>query len=97
VLSQSDLALTHEFRFGNQRLQLMANILNLFDQDQTTDIFNTELRQSLSIPNETFFRAGGFDTQALIAAQARLRDNRFLLDSGFQARRQIRLGVKFAF
>ena len=60
VLSQSDLALTHEFRFGSQRLQLLANIQNLFDQDTTTDIFNTELQtgQNLSIRRPGLLQTG---------------------------------------
>ncbi|HEY8551144.1 MAG TPA: TonB-dependent receptor [Vicinamibacterales bacterium] len=98
VLSQTDLALRHELRFtGNNRLLLEANILNLFDQDTVIDIWNTELRNSLNIPDEVFFQPGGFDTQALIVEQNRLRDNRFLMPSRYQDRRQIRFGVKFMF
>jgi hypothetical protein len=97
VFSQSDLYLQHEIRFGGQRVQVSANILNLFDQDTVTDRFNSELRNNLNISDEVFFQPGGFDTQALIAAQNRTRDPRFLQDSGFQSRRAIRLGVKYMF
>jgi hypothetical protein len=97
VYSQSDLYLQHELRFGGQRLQFSANVLNLFDQDTVTDIFNSELRQSISLEDDEFFAPGGFDTQAVIAAQSRLRDARFLMDNAFQGRRAIRLGVKFLF
>ena len=97
VYSQSDLYLQHEFRFGGQGLQISANIINLFDQGTVTDIFNAELRNSVNIPDEQFFAPGGFDTQAIIAAQNRTRDPRFLQESGFQGRRAIRLGVKFRF
>jgi hypothetical protein len=97
VYSQSDLYLQHELRFGGQRLQFSANVLNLFDQDTVTDIFNSELRQSISLEDDEFFAPGGFDTQAVIAAQNRLRDARFLMDNAFQGRRAIRLGVKFLF
>jgi carboxypeptidase family protein/TonB-dependent receptor-like protein len=95
--SQSDLYLQHEIRLSGKQLQFGVNILNLFDQDTTTDIFNSELRQNVSIADEVFFQAGGFDTQAIIAAQNRIRDARFLKDSGFQGRRAIRLGAKFIF
>jgi len=97
ILSKSDLYLQHELRFRNQRLQVSANILNLFDQDIVTDIWNIELRDNLSIDDPVFFAPGGFDTQALIASQPVRRDARFLRDSGFLGRRQIRLGVKFLF
>jgi hypothetical protein len=39
----------------------------------------------------------GIDTQALIAQQKLARDARFLMDSGYQAPRSIRLGVKLGF
>jgi hypothetical protein len=96
--SQSDLSLQHEVRFsGASRLQLSLNVLNLFDQDTVTDVFMTELRQNVSIDDPVFFQPGGFDTQAIIVQQARLRDNRFGKDSRYQDRRQIRFGVKFLF
>ena len=97
VYSQSDLYLQHDIRFGGQSFQVSANILNLFDQDTVTDIFNAELRQNVSIADEVFFQPGGFDTQAIIAQQNRLRDARFLMNNAFQGRREIRLGVKFTF
>ncbi len=97
--SQSDLYLQHEIRFGGQRVQLSANIINLFDQDTVTDIFNSELRagQNLAIDDDVFFQPGGFDTQAFITSQNRLRDARFLMESAYQGRRAIRFGVKFTF
>ena len=97
VYSQSDLYLQHDIRFGGQSFQVSANILNLFDQDAVTDIFNSELRQNVSIADEVFFQPGGFDTQAIIAQQNRRRDARFLMNNTFQGRREIRLGVKFTF
>jgi hypothetical protein len=97
TFSQTDLYLQHEVRLAGRAFQVSANILNLFDQDTVTDIFNTELRQSLSIPDPVFFQPGGFDTQAFIGSQNRLRDDRFLKNSAFQGRRAIRLGVKFTF
>jgi hypothetical protein len=98
--SQSDISLQHEIRFaGSNRLQLALNVLNLFDQDTATDAWMSELRagQNVSIDDDTFFQSGGFDTQAIIAQQARLRDNRFGMDSRYQDRRSIRLGVRFLF
>ncbi len=97
TLSKSDLYLQHEVRFGGRRFQVSANILNLFDQDIVTDRFNAELRQNVSIPDSVFFQPGGFDTQAIIAQQNRVRDPRFLMDSAFLGRREIRFGLKFLF
>jgi hypothetical protein len=39
----------------------------------------------------------GIDAQALIAQQKLVRDARFLMDSGYQAPRSIRLGVRLGF
>jgi outer membrane receptor protein involved in Fe transport len=98
TFSQTDMYVQHEVNMGgNRRLQFGLNVLNLFDQDTVTDVFNAELRQSVSIDDDVFFQPGGFDTQAIIAAQNRLRDARFLMDSGFQGRRALRFGVKFMF
>lgn len=98
TFSQTDMYVQHEVNMGsNRRLQFGLNVLNLFDQDTVTDVFNAELRQSVAISDETFFQAGGFDTQAIIAAQARIRDPRFLQDSAYQNRRTLRFGVKFLF
>lgn len=95
--SQTDMYLQHEVRMAGQRLQFGLNVLNLFDQKIVTDIFNAELRQSVSISDNVFFAQGGFDTQSIIAAQNRIRDARFLKESGYQGRRAIRFGVKFLF
>lgn len=98
TFSQTDMYVQHEVNMGsNRRLQFGLNVLNLFDQDTVTDIFNAELRQSVSIPDPVFFQPGGFDTQAIITAQKRIRDARFLMDSRYQDRRTLRFGVKFLF
>jgi hypothetical protein len=98
VLSRSSLYLAHRIRLGGAKaIELSANILNLFDQKTVTDIFNSELRDNLALSDDEFFAPGGFDTQAVIAAQDRTRDPRFLKDRTFQDRREIRLGVKFIF
>ena len=47
--------------------------------------------------DEAQFYATGVDTQALIAEQGLVRDARFLMDSGYQAPRTIRVGVKVGF
>ena len=49
------------------------------------------------VVDEVEFYTRGVDTQALIAEQGLVRDARFLLASGYQAPRSIRLGLKLAF
>ena len=49
----------------------------------------------MDVSSEEFFR--GVDTQALIREQDLREDPRFLMDGEFQAPREIRLGIRFAF
>ncbi len=97
TLSQVDLSVQHELKVSGVGVVLSVNILNLLDQKTTTNRFPDELQpgQGIRITNEEFYE--GFDTRALIAAQSRQRDPRFLMDSEFQARREIRLGAKVSF
>ncbi|MGE3343499.1 MAG: TonB-dependent receptor [Vicinamibacterales bacterium] len=97
-LSQTDLSLTQSFVLpgsGSRRIELMLNVLNLFDQDTAVNRFASETRQNIPISDEAFFR--GFDVQQLIQQFNITRDPRFLQDSAFQAPRTIRLGAKFSF
>lgn len=79
------------------RLTLSANVINLLNQGAATNYYQTELftGQAVKVAETDFYQ--GIDTQALIAQQRLARDARFLMDSGFQAPRSIRLGVKLGF
>ncbi len=72
--------------------------MNAFNQGTTTNYFAQELffGQFIHADEQTFFFEG-VDTQQLIAEQQPARDARFLLDSGFQAPRSVRLGVSLSF
>ena len=98
-LSQLDLYLQHQFRLGSRaRLTLSANVINLLNQGAATNYYPrscSPARRSRST-RRTFYTTG-IDTQALIAQQGLVRDARFLMDSGYQAPRSIRLGVKLGF
>jgi hypothetical protein len=98
-LSQLDLYLQHQFRLGARvRLTFSANVINAFDQGAATNYYPWELFTGQAVEvDETEFYASGVDTQALIAEQGLVRDARFLLDSGYQAPRSIRLSVKLGF
>ncbi|MBA3231435.1 MAG: TonB-dependent receptor [Acidobacteria bacterium] len=98
VFSQTDLNVQQEFRIpGNQRLQLGLNILNLFDEENITERFRTQLAsgQAVNVTEPQFF--AGVNTQALIAAQGLRQDPRFLLPSAFQAPLQARVSVRWLF
>jgi hypothetical protein len=97
MLAQTNLNLTQALPLpGGTRAQLMLNIENLFDQDQTTDVFRNLTRDNVIISNEDFF--AGFDMDALLARQPNIRrDPRFLQASSFQTARSIRVGVRFTF
>ncbi|HJZ72114.1 MAG TPA: TonB-dependent receptor [Vicinamibacterales bacterium] len=104
VLSQTDLYVQHDFRLPTgKRLQINANVLNLFDQRAVTNKFNNMRRTGSALNiNETAFYAGQVNVQSLIDAAAfpngSLRlDPRFLLASDYQSPLQARFGVKFLF
>jgi hypothetical protein len=97
VFSQTDLLLAHDFRLGgDNRIQLSVNVLNLFDQDTTLEVFNTQTRQDVSVDLAEYF-AGQLNIQQLIGEQDIRTDSRFLQPSVFQAPRTIRLAVKYQF
>jgi hypothetical protein len=50
--------------------------------------------EEVTVDEQAFFFQGGADTQRLIEEQQLARDARFLLDSGFQAPRSVRLGSR---
>ena len=63
----------------------------------SSNYWQTELfqGQAVDVAETEFYQ--GIDTQALIAQQRLVRDARFLMASGFQAPRSIRLRVKLSF
>jgi hypothetical protein len=96
MYSQTDLSLQHAFRLGGaKQLQLEANISNLFNQRTATNRFVTMQKSNGITFDESLFYQGKVDFDPLIAAIP--LDPRFLMDSGFQAPIQLRLGVRFLF
>jgi hypothetical protein len=97
-LSQLDLYLQHELRLPHHlRLTMSMNAINLLNQDTATNYYPNELfeGQAIVIDEAAFF--AGFDTQALIADQRLVRDPRFLIDSGYQSPRNLRLEIRLGF
>jgi hypothetical protein len=97
VFSQTDLQLQQDIPLpGNTRAQFLVNVLNVFDQDTTLDVFRNYTRDIVPISDAAFF--AGFDINQVLAANPSVRlDPRFLKASSFQVRRDIRFGVKFTF
>jgi hypothetical protein len=97
MFTQTNLQLTQDVPMpGNTRAQVLLNIENLFDQDETLDVFRNLTRDNVVITDEAFF--AGFNMNQLLAAQPNVRrDPRYLLPNTYQAARSIRFGVKFTF
>ncbi len=102
AFSQTDLLVQHAFRVGGARqLQLIMNVINLFNQDTANSRFSTEHRVNGVTPNQTLFYTGQQTLASLIntasAADPGFRDPRFLMANGFQPPLQALFGVKFIF
>ena len=97
VFTQTNLRLTQDVPLpGNTRAQVVFEVDNLFDQDETLDVFRNLTRDNVIIDDEHFF--AGFNMDQLLAAQPNIRrDPRFLLPNTFQAARSMRFGVRFTF
>ena len=107
MFSQSDLYVQHELKVGgSRRVQLSANVLNLFDQRVATNRDNA-IRRTGAIPlgapyyTEAAFYAGQLNFDQLIssavAAGRMSLNSRFLKDNAYQAPIIARFGVKFTF
>jgi len=96
TISQTDLTVSHSFRFGSQSLVLAMDILNLFDQKTVINKFMTQLASGQSVVfSESDFYAGRVDFGA--AAAAEVQDPRFLLPNDYQPPRVIRFNARFSF
>lgn len=98
AFSQLDLQLQHRIDLGGGKaLQLLVNLLNVFDQRTVVNRVPDQLErgQSVVLTEDAFF--AGIDTGALIAEQELVQDPRFLRDGEFQLPREVRLGVRLVF
>lgn len=99
MFKQVDLNLTHRFELGKKTaLEVMANVLNLFDTRGATQKWQNELRTGQQVRvDDIDYVQGRTDIQQLYAAQGLRTDARFLMASQFQEPRQVRLGLRFVF
>ena len=73
TFSQTDLNVQHGFRLpGHTRVELEANILNLFDQDTATQISNAPYRDAIPTNAATGF-FNGVNIDAIAAATPSIR------------------------
>jgi hypothetical protein len=97
-LSQSDLSLVQDLRFGRQLFQFQITVLNLFDQDTVTRLDNTRHLGSGTLPiSTTAFFNTNWDYEGLLAANPNLVDPKFRQPNQYQAPRELRLTLKFNF
>jgi outer membrane receptor protein involved in Fe transport len=95
-LWQFDLYLQHEFKLSERlRLELSANVMNLFDTDRATLLWDIETQEEVPVTGEEYL--GGADIARSIAANGVLLDPRFLQPRDFQLPRSIRLGARLTF
>ena len=98
MFSQTDLLLQHNWRMsGSRGLQLSLNVLNLFNQSTANSKASTYQYSGGVTPDEAAFYAGRQTLASLITSQNVPKDPRFLMNNGFQAPLQARLGIKVLF
>ena len=97
-LSQLDVYLQHQIRVaGRFRLTLSANVINLLDQSAATNYHPTELFPGQAIAVDERISSAASTRRRSSPNSGSSRDPRFLMDSGYQSPRSIRLGVKLGF
>jgi Carboxypeptidase regulatory-like domain len=105
VFTQTDLSLTHSIRVGPRTVDLIFNVLNLFNQDNVINNFITYARINGVTPDEGAFFRGQVDLASLMPAVPVPSsvsgtggvDPRYLQANGFQTPIQARFGVRFTF
>ncbi len=111
--SQLDLFAQHEFKLTDRmRLSLSANVMNLLNQHTATNYFPTQLASGQGVNfTEQAFYTGQVNIPGIIASQNIPQDPRFLMEGhctdantlafsqgcGYQASREIRLGLALSF
>ncbi len=95
-LWQVDLYLQHELKLSDRfRLELSANVLNLFDTDRATLLWDIQTQEEVPVTTEEYL--AGRTSAAAIADNGVLLDPRFLQPRDFQLPRSIRLSARLTF
>jgi hypothetical protein len=93
-LTQTDLSLTQNISIAGRNMQLLLNVMNLFDEDTAIKYWTIRNTEDLPVSEEEFF-SGNFDYETLITQVD--PDPAYNRPDAFQAGRQIRLGLRFNF
>jgi hypothetical protein len=113
AFTQTDLYLTHTYRFGNDgrfQLKLDANVLNLFNEANVLELYSlitpaNFTNSNFGLPDEAstiqaIFN-GGLSSRIVSAinsgAAATTKDARYTQPRTFQGSREFRLGARFIF
>ncbi len=93
----TDLAVYHDFNLpGGMRVNVNANIINLFDQQIVTRNFTTRYRDAMTgITDAQFFQ--GINPEQIIIDNRLRFDPRFNLSDQYQGARSFRLQAKLMF
>ena len=98
IFNQTNLQVQQDVRLpgSEKRFQVTLVVTNLFNQDETLDVFRNYTRDIVPISDDAFF--AGFNIDQILAANPALRkDPRYLQPNTFQAARAIRIGAGFRF
>ena len=101
--SELDLQVRHQFRLGgSRRLELMANILNLFDSATVTNNDTGKWRESVTFKNDDLYFGGPWEPEQMVALNRAqgitIRDNAFYMaPNAYQRPREVRFVVKYFF
>jgi hypothetical protein len=96
VVSQTDLQVGQSFRFSRYTVNFDLIVLNLFDQDAVTRRYNNRTVGQLPLTTAQFF-AGGWDYEAILAANPNILDVKFNQPDQWQAPREVRISIRFGF
>jgi hypothetical protein len=96
MLNRTDLYLEYNLRLGGKnRLQLNANISNMFNQKIVQAKWEIYNQQNVFLTTEEIL--AGFDYQDVVKNQGVDLDPRFMMPFKYQSPIDVRLGIKFIF
>jgi hypothetical protein len=97
VVAQTDLSLFQDFRVGGRfNVQVGLTVLNVFDSQTVTSRANGRVAGSLPLTTSAFF-AGGWDYEAVVAANPQISNFLFNQPNAYLAPREVRLSAKIRF
>jgi len=97
IYTQTDLLFQHDVPLpGRTRMNVGVNVINLFDQDTVTRLFQTRYRDQIAGINDAQFFEG-FDHAALAVSRGLRPDARYALSDQYLGARTIRVQATLRF